>query len=213
MSSSRVLAGLALALVPLISACTQDVDRVRPSAAPASSTAAPSVATPEGEHEELDATAYVEVCADRKTEIRVRYRPCDDALPGFVLRYYLLGGLARVPGVGEKITDASPTPRDDYIYRFRAPAQGGRSRFVMVEVGVVPRVVVCVRKVTRIRVPGSRCTAKGSAHAWYYLRLDGHVPAIDEQAADGTFLVPDGDIYRARRNGGHGSDAAIGYKG
>ncbi|MFC4117372.1 MULTISPECIES: hypothetical protein [Nonomuraea] len=142
------------------------------------------------------------------------YRSCDDALPGFALRYFPMGALSvHIPAAGEKTEDALTKMPDDYYYRYRAPEKGGQGRYEMTEVDYDPRVEICVRKATRIRVPDSRCTDKDPGHAWYYLRLSSHVPAVGRRAAGGSFMVPNGDSYRARRNGGDGVDAAISYKG
>ncbi|MGW2200280.1 hypothetical protein ACWCSH_49255, partial [Streptosporangium sp. NPDC001682] len=77
---------------------------------------------------------------------------------------------------------------------------------------VEDRVEVCVLKSSRIRFSDIRCDDGEKGYDWYYIRIDGHVPAVGKKAKDGSFRTPYAEAHRARRNGGDAAKAAIGYE-
>ena len=150
---------------------------------------------------------FVEICVAKKTRIRVNYRGCDDAHPG--VTWYFLTLDIRVPATGAKAKGGSFKRPSGALYR--APAKGGLGSKVGVA-DVEDRVEVCVLKRSRIRFSDIRCDDGEKGYAWYYIRIDGHVPAVGRKAEDGSFRTPYAEAHRARRNGGDAARAAIGYE-
>ncbi|WP_433517593.1 hypothetical protein ACQP2T_19875 [Nonomuraea sp. CA-143628] len=154
-----------------------------------------------------DDAGFFEICVNKKTRLRINYRPCDDARPGAAWYFFPLE--ARVTATGSKAKHGSfKQPRGD---AYRAPAKGGSGSDVMIA-DVDDRVKVCVRKATRIRVANIRCDDGEKGYGWYYIRIDGTVPAMGEKADDGSFREPYAEAYNARGKGGDAAKAAIGYE-
>ncbi|GAA2209438.1 hypothetical protein GCM10009850_048960 [Nonomuraea monospora] len=152
---------------------------------------------------------FIQICARKKTRVRVSNRPCDDAEPGHA--WYFLPVDEHVPATGRKAKKGSFKRPDGITYR--APAKGGLGRAVMIEDEYVDYVEVCTLKRTRVRASDVNCDHGEKGYAWYYIRMDGYVPPIGKKAEEGSFFtVPYEDPYRARRKGGDAVDAAIGYK-
>ena len=165
-------------------------------------------ATRNSTEEEEDDAGYIEICVKKKTNVRVNYRPCDDAQPGVTWYYFPL--TARVTATGSKAKRGSfKRPRGDSSYR--APAKGGPASDVMIA-DVDDRVKVCVRKTARLRAANIRCDDGEKGYGWYYIRMDGSVPAMGKKAEDGSFREPYGDTYTARSKGGDAAKAAIDYE-
>ncbi|WP_147267997.1 hypothetical protein [Spongiactinospora rosea] len=153
---------------------------------------------------ESDDERFIEICVREKTRVRVGYRPCDDARPGYA--WYFVPLSARVPATGTKAKKGSFEEPDDYSYR--APAKGGRGSAVMIQ-DIEDRVQVCVSKRTRVRVADVRCDDEKQGYSWYYIRIDGYAPAVGKKAEDGSFRSPYTDAHRVRRKGGEAAEAAI----
>ncbi|NRQ39129.1 hypothetical protein HII36_46000 [Nonomuraea sp. NN258] len=149
---------------------------------------------------------YLAICVTKKSQARVVDQPCDDDEKGH--SWYFLPSPSTVPAVGRKARGgAFGWPEDGEAYR--AARKGGRSADAKVDESY-DLVEVCVKSRTRMRVFDGRCDDEDEGHAWYYLPLTGHVPAVTEKAVRGSFyLFGWGETYRARRGGGKGSQAAI----
>ncbi|MBT2233835.1 hypothetical protein [Nonomuraea sp. NEAU-A123] len=188
----------------LIAGCTTTTTPVDTETAnPVAEQPVPQNSTEEDEEE----TGYIEICVKKKTRVRVNYRPCDDAEPG--IAWYFFPLTARIPATGSKAKRGSfKEPRGS---GYRAPAKGGLGSDVMLT-DVDDRVKVCVRKATRIRFANIRCDDGEKGYGWYYIRIDGSVPAMAKKADDGSFREPYAEAYSARRSGGDAAKAAIGYQ-
>ncbi|MFI7151948.1 hypothetical protein ACIBO2_44115 [Nonomuraea sp. NPDC050022] len=159
------------------------------------------------EESDDDDAGFFEICVNKKTRLRINYRPCDDARPGTAWYFFSLE--ARVPATGSKAKHGSfKQPRGD---SYRAPAKGGSGSDAMIA-DVDDRVKVCVRKATRIRFANIRCDDGEKGYGWYYIRIDGTVPAMGKKADDGSFREPYAEAYKARSKGGDAAKAAIGYE-
>ncbi|MET7330367.1 hypothetical protein [Nonomuraea sp. NPDC005650] len=157
--------------------------------------------------ETAEEKGFVEICVVKKTRVRADYRACDDAEPGY--SWYFLAMDARVPATGSKAKKGSfKKPAGGW---YRAPAKGGLASDVRTE-DVEDRVEVCVSQRTRIRVSDIRCDDDEKGYAWYYIRIDGYVPAVGKKGEEGSFRAPYSDAYRARRKGGDAVEAAIDYE-
>ncbi|MEV4375647.1 hypothetical protein [Streptosporangium sp. NPDC049644] len=159
------------------------------------------------ESAEDEEAGFVEICVAKRTRVRVNYRGCDDAQPG--VTWYFLPLNVRVPATGSKAGRGSfKQPSGD---SYRAPAKGGIGSKVRIA-DIEDRVEVCVLKSSRIRFSDIRCDDGEKGYDWYYIRIDGHVPAVGKQAEDGSFRPPYAEAHRARRSGGDAARAAIGYE-
>lgn len=204
MSPTELRFAFSFTFVLLIAGCTATMTPVE-TANPVAEQPMPQN-SPEVEEEEGDA-GYIEICVKKKTRVRVNYRPCDDAGPG--VAWYYLSLDARVTATGSKAKGgAFKQPRGD---SYRAPAKGGRAMDVRIA-DVDDRVKVCVRKATRIRFANIRCDDGEKGYGWYYIRMDGSVPAMGKKAEDGSFREPYSDAYSARSKGGDAAEAAIDYE-
>jgi hypothetical protein len=157
----------------------------------------------EGEEEKV----HIEVCVRKDNRIRVGDQRCDDAERGYV--WYFIPAEKRVPALGKRAGKGSL--REPSGETLRAAKKGGRGNDVSI-VDVEDRVMVCVRKETRIRLSDRTCNGTKRTLRWYYIRIDRHVPAVGEKAEAGSFHVPYGDTYNAIQKGGIGSKAAIDYE-
>ncbi|GGL02858.1 hypothetical protein Sme01_19470 [Sphaerisporangium melleum] len=189
----------------MVAACTTSPPTPAPDESSAGWQPVPQ-AVPDDDEE--DEEGFIEICVTKNTRVRVGYRGCDDARPG--VTWYFLPMDARVPAVGSTAKRGSvKKPQTDEI--LRAPAKGGKGEDVGIA-DVEDRVEVCVVRTTRIRVSDSRCEHHRKGYGWYYIRIDGRVPAVGKQAEGGSFRKPYAEAYRARRKGGDAARAAIDYE-
>ncbi|MEV6151800.1 hypothetical protein AB0L53_15790 [Nonomuraea sp. NPDC052129] len=190
----------------LIAGCTTTSPPAE-TADPVADQSAPENTTDSADSAEDDDAGYFEICVNKKTRLRINYRPCDDARPGAAWYFFSLD--ARVTATGSKAKHGSfKQPRGD---SYRAPAKGGSGSDAMIA-DVDDRVKVCVRKATRIRFANIRCDDGEKGYGWYYIRIDGTVPAMGKKADDGSFREPYAEAYSARSKGGDAAKAAIGYE-
>ncbi len=178
-----------------------------PSPTPARTPATDAPTEQPAQDTDTEDPGFIEICVNRKTLVRVNYRGCDDARPGRA--WYFLPLRAKVPATGSKAKKGSFRQPSGETYR--APAKGGVGSDVMIT-DIDDRVQVCVRQATRIRVSDIRCDDGEKGYAWYYIRMDGHVPRVGRQAEEGSFREPYSEAYRARRSGGDAAKAAIDYE-
>lgn len=140
----------------------------------------------------------VELCVKKVTLVRAEYQRCDDAMPGYALYYVPLS--SQLPAIRKKV--ANGTFVEPATAPLRARADGGTFRDDQ------DRIEICVRERTRVRVEDGRCD--GGDHAWYYLLLSHHVPAVGGTAAGGSFRLPRlSESFRGRPGGGKGSAIAL----
>jgi hypothetical protein len=158
--------------------------------------------------EEDAVTVEIAVCVEKAGRTRADYRPCQDEDEGYA--WYFYTGDATVPAVGRQASGGTFTGIDgaDIV---KASPKGGAGA----EVAIEPPsdwVEVCVEKPGRERVPNNACDEQQDGYGWYYIAIDGYVPAVGRRADNGTFTFFGGDTYRARQSGGDAVDAAIDYE-
>ena len=159
------------------------------------------------EEMEDEERGFIEICVAKRTRVRVNYRGCDDAQSG--VTWYFLPLNARAPATGSTAKRGSfKQPGGD---SYRAPAKGGVGSKVKIA-DVEDRYEICVFKRSRIRFSDIRCDDGEKGYNWYYIRVDGYVPAVGRKAEDGSFRTPYAPADRARRNGGDAAKAAIEYE-
>ncbi|NUP83506.1 MAG: hypothetical protein HOV96_38875 [Nonomuraea sp.] len=163
---------------------------------------------PEEGEEEDPASARIAVCVEEGTRTRSEYRPCEDAREGYAWRFYTENEI--VPAVGGRADGGASGSADGEDVAKAAP-KGGPGADVAIE---TPSewVEVCVRKPSRLRVVNTSCEEQQEGFGWYYIPIEGRVPAVGARAGNGTFLFYGGDSYRARESGGDAVDAAIDYE-
>jgi hypothetical protein len=153
--------------------------------------------------EEEEDPSYMVICVRKQTRIRVAYRPCDDAEPGFAWYFTPMEG--KVPATGRKVKGGSF--EDPGYEGSRARARGGPGYEAAVR--SKDRVEVCVKQRTRIRTADSRCDDFDEGFAWYRIPLDGYVPALGKKAEGGSFYFTGSEELRARKKGGEAAKAVI----
>ncbi|GGL33773.1 hypothetical protein [Planomonospora parontospora] len=157
----------------------------------------------DSEELEEDSSAIV-ICVRKRTRVRMSYRPCDDAEPGFT--WYFIPWEQKVPAVGRK---AEGGTFEDLGYMMTSPAR--RSGGVGSEAALSDdvRFEVCVKEKTRVRVSDSRCDDEDNGFAWYHIPYDDHVSAVGRRAVGGSFYRTGVESYRARAKGGTGDRAVL----
>lgn len=152
---------------------------------------------------EEDDPSYIVICVRKQTQIRVAYRPCDDAEPGFAWYFTPMEG--KVPAAGRKVKGGSF--KDPGYEGSRARARGGPG----FEAAILykDRVGVCVKRSTRIRAKDSRCDDFDEGFAWYRIPLDGYVPPLGKRAEGGSFYSTGSKELRAREKGGDAAKTVI----
>jgi hypothetical protein len=154
-----------------------------------------------------DETTDLAICVRQDDQVRAAYRPCEDEVEGYT--WYFYPPDARIPAIDQKATGGTTTGVEDELTK--VSPKGGVGSDISIE---TPSewVEVCADKPDRVRVANNFCVDQQDGYGWYYIAIDGYVPAMGKKAENGTFRFYGGDTYRARQEGGNGVDAAIDYE-
>ncbi len=160
--------------------------------------------TTEDSWDSEEESSIILICIKKGTRVRVSYRPCDDAKPGFA--WYFIPWKRNVPAIGRK-AGGGTFEDPGYAATSLARRRGGIGPEVALSDEV--RFEVCVKEVTRIRVADRRCDDEDAGFTWYHIPYHDHVPAVGMKAVGGSFYREGRDSYRARIGGGTGDKALV----